>query len=175
MIRLNIISALTVLGFAVSATPQALAGDDGAGVINNPVKNTSVVGRTYCGVTRTLTNLPIPGFEITSSVGRRKTTFLEGGVFTTEFLSGNSNTYLSDGTVVSNVGAGNDGVGSYVQTGAKLDLTLSSGLLATWYVSSDGSALHGTRIMNFMAMNGETVGRTITWTFVESDVCEGEL
>lgn len=60
MTKLNIIAVFATVSLALSATSQALASDNGPGVINNPIKNASVAGRTYCGVTTTLTNLTYP-------------------------------------------------------------------------------------------------------------------
>ncbi len=167
---------LVVLIGAMLAT-AAYADDDDDQDHDGRDRDASVAGRTYCVVTNTLTNFPAPAgvFELRSSVARRMTTFNYDGTFSQVVLSSKSNTYNADGTVDAEIGAASDGIGSFVQTGSRLDLVLSSTLLATWYVSKDGSTLHGTRIRSFVAGNGQTVGQTITWTAVEGRECIGEL
>ena len=167
--------SLVVLLGAVLATAAIADDDDDEGKSSDG--SAKVAGRTYCVVTNSLTNLPGPVevFELRSSVARRMTTFDKDGTFAQIVLSANSNTYNANGTVDSEIGSATDGAGSYIQTGTRLDLVLSSGLLATWYASKDGSTLHGTRIRSLTLGNGQVIGQTITWTAVEGDACVGEL
>lgn len=174
--RLNIMIASVALIAGLGAWPggSGHAEEPGAGLVNNPLLDPSkVAGRTYCVVTSVWANHPAPGFELRSRVARRMTTFLGGGVYTTVFLSEVENRYLADGTVVTSTVEGSDGFGTYTQSGTKLNVVLSSGAAATWYVSGDGSTIHGTRIAHLPVAGG--IGVTTHWTLVESDVCDAEL
>ncbi len=165
---------------ALAARTQAL--EDSA-------PNSSVEGRTYCFVL----NLQVmigrangDTEELQSNVIRRTATF-SGGMFEASHLSNILNKQLDDGTVthdeVDPIGLL---LGAYTQTGSKVDITFDTGLSANWYVSKDGSVIHGSSITHSAIRHPElppglppvvTIGFVRNWTLVETDpldVCDAE-
>jgi hypothetical protein len=157
---------------------RTLALEDGA-------PTSSVEGRTYCFVL----NLQVmrgransDSEELQNNVIRRTATF-SGGFFEASHLSNILNNQLDDGTVtpddVNPIGLL---IGTYTQTGSKVDVAFDTGLTANWYVSKDGSVIHGSSITH--AAFGPpgfppvvTVGTVRNWTLVETDpldICDVE-
>lgn len=145
----------------------------------------SVEGRTYCFVL----NLQVmrgransDTEELQSNVIRRTATF-SGGLFAASHISNSLNNQLDDGTVtpddVDPIGLL---IGTYTQSGSKVDIAFGTGLTANWYVSTDGSVIHGSSITH--AAFGPpgvppvvTVGMVRNWILVETnplDVCDAE-
>ena len=153
--------------------------------LEDSAPNSSVEGRTYCFVL----NLQImtgrannDTEELQSNVIRRTATF-SGGMFDASHLSNILNKQLDDGTVtpddVDPIGLL---IGTFTQTGSKVDITFGTGLSANWYVSKDGSTIHGSSITH-SAFGPPglppvvTVGFVRNWTLVETDpldVCDAE-
>jgi len=145
----------------------------------------SVEGRTYCFVLnlqvmrgRAITDTE----ELQSNVIRRTATF-SGGSFEASHLSNNLNNQLDDGTVIpDDVNPIGLLLGTYTQTGRKVDIAFDSGLTANWYVSTDGSVIHGSSITHAAfgppgAPPVVTVGQVRNWILVETnsfDVCDAE-
>ena len=157
---------------------RTLALEDGA-------PTSSVEGRTYCFVLdlQVMKGRANSGTEeLQSNVIRRTATF-SGGLFEASHLSNILNNQLDDGTVtpddVDPIGLL---IGTYTQTGSKVDIVFDTGLTANWYVSTDGSVIHGSSITH--AAFGPpglppvvTVGTVRNWTLVETnplDVCDAE-
>ena len=150
--------------------------------LEDSAPDSSVDGRTYCFVL----NLSImrgdtrdKSEELQTNVIRRTATF-SGGVFTGWFLSNVLNNQKDDGTVLPGLGDPIDPLmASYIQTGNKLDmdfLDMASGLVssANWYVSKDGSVIHGSMIsQSSFGPPGvppvRSVGFVRNWTLVETD------
>ena len=137
--------------------------------------NSSVEGRTYCFV---LNMLIMRGDAsdstelLISRVIRRTFTFNGDGTFNGLIESDVLNQHADDG-IVTLVAQGNgDVTGLYTQTGNKLDMMIFN-YSANWYVSKDGSVIHGTRISQ-SAGGPITVGITRNWTLVENDTCDME-
>ena len=150
------------------------------------VPDQSVEGRVYCSVL----NLQImrgrandQSEELQSRVIRRKVSFA-GGVLEGPLDSHVLNTQLDDGTV--NAGTAAPIlllVATYTQSGSKVDVTFDNGSTANWYVSKDGSLIHGSTIQHraFGPPGGlppvVTVGSVRNWTLVETganDSCDAE-
>jgi hypothetical protein len=111
-----------------------------------------------------------------SRVIRRTFTFNNDGTYTGLIVSDVENTQADDGTVTLNTLTNSDLSGTYTQTGNKLDMMILS-FSANWYVSKDGSVIHGTRILQLGPFGGPnmiTVGITRNWTLVENDTCDIE-
>jgi hypothetical protein len=165
---------------ALAARTQAL--EDSA-------PTSSVEGRTYCFVL----NLQImrgransDTEELQSNVIRR-TAMFSGGMFEASHLSNILNKQLDDGTVIHDE-ADPIGLllGTYTQTGSKVDITFDTGLSVNWYVSKDGSVIHGSSITHSAIRPPGlppglppvvTVGFVRNWTLVETDpldICDVE-
>jgi hypothetical protein len=150
------------------------------GALEAAAPTASVEGRTYCFVLD-LTDMRGIGINQTerlfTSIIRRTATF-DSGTFEAPLLSHVRNTQGDDGVVTPSVETSPDPLlGSYVQTGNRLDLAFTNGTTATWYVSRDGSLLSGTSI-SFIGPVGPgsaTIGQTRHWTLVENDACLAEL
>jgi hypothetical protein len=153
--------------------------------LEDSAPNSSVEGRTYCFVL----NLQVmigrannETEELQSNVIRRTATF-SGGMFDASHLSNTLNKQLDDGTVahddVDPIGLL---IGTFTQTGSKVDITFDTGLSANWYVSKDGSTIHGSSITHSaLGPPGQppvvTIGFVRNWTLVETDpldVCDAE-
>ena len=155
--------------------------------LEDSAPDSSVDGRTYCFVL----NLSImrgdtrdKSEELQTNVIRRTATF-SGGVFTGWFLSNVLNNQKDDGTVLPGLGDPIDPLmASYIQTGNKLDmdfLDMASGLVssANWYVSKDGSVIHGSTISQLSVFGPpgfppvfppvRSFGFVRNWTLVETD------
>ena len=162
---------------SLAARTQAL--EDAA-----PTQN--VEGRDYCFVLNVQImrgRAPDASEELQNNVIRRKVNFSSGAV-QGALISGVLNNQLDDGTVL----AGTAGLvpnllATYVQTGSKIDVTFNNGDTANWYVSKDGSLIHGAMIghLEFGPPGGlppvVTVGLHRNWTMVETDpndVCDAE-
>jgi hypothetical protein len=146
----------------------------------------SVEGRDYCFVL----NLQImrgraldASEELQNNVIRRKVHFA-GGTLAGALISNVLNNQLDDGTVLAGTAAPIPNLlATYVQTGSKIDVIFGNGNTANWYVSKDGSLIHGAMIghLEFGPPGGlppvVTVGLLRNWTMVETDpndVCDAE-
>lgn len=152
-------------------------------------RTSSVEGRTYCSVlTQTILRADssgTPPFDrdgIAIQVIRRTFTFLEGGTTFEGVLDGarvQNNLSVVPGIVsLFDPGASPSPiVGTYVQTGQKLDMNITTiGIQPTWYVSKDGSVIHGTRIDQAVNTNPIGISTLVTrdWTLVENNTCDAE-
>ena len=148
-------------------------------VLEGSAPDSSVEGRTYCFVLNldVMTGQASDSTEVLiSRVIRRKFTFNNDGTFTGLIVSDVGNTQADDGTVTLDTPANSDVSGTYTQTGNKLDMMILD-FSANWYVSKDGSVIHGTRILHLGPFPGpfmRTVGITRNWTLVENDTCDIE-
>ena len=173
-------------GLCLVAYQSAFAQGMGRG---DPHPDSSVDGRTYCSVlTQTILrsdSVAAPDAEaISIRVIRRTFTFLEGGTNFEGELDGarvQNNLLVGTGAVnLIDTGASPSLIlGTYVQTGQKLDMNITTiGIQATWYVSKDGSVIHGTRIDQAVTTQAVTpfLSFLITrdWTLVENDTCDAE-
>lgn len=164
----------------IQAQLDALAARTQALEDNAP--DSSVEGRTYCF---DLSLLIMRGRafngteELQTNVIRRTATF-SGGVFSGSLLSNVLNNQLDDGTVIPGLGDPIDPLlATYTQSGSKVDITFTNGTTANWYVSKDGSTIHGSTISHSSFGPGGvvTVGFVRNWTLVETDpldVCDAE-
>jgi hypothetical protein len=200
MRSLNVLFLIAVILFAQSATAQD-SPSSGASpfqniqtqldelaartlALENSAPTSSVEGRTYCFVL----NLQVmrgransETEELQSNVIRRTATFSDG-MFEASHLSNTLNNQLDDGTVVADdVDPIGLLVGTYTQTGSKVDISFGAGPTANWYVSADGSAIHGSSISYAAFPRGlppvVTVGTVRNWTLIETnplDVCDAE-
>jgi hypothetical protein len=200
MRSLNVLCLIAVILFAQSATAQDSLSSRASPFQNfqtqldelaartlaleNSAPSSGVEGRTYCFVL----NLQVmrgransETEELQSNVIRRTATFSEG-MFEASHLSNTLNNQLDDGTVVpDDVDPIGLLVGTYTQTGSKVDISFDAGLTANWYVSADGSAIHGSSI-SYAAFPRElppvvTIGTVRNWTLIETnplDVCDAE-
>ena len=156
----------------------------------DPHPDSSVEGRTYCSVlTQTILRSDsgtAPNAEaISIRVIRRTFTFLDGGTNFEGVLDGTrvqNNLLVGIGVVnLNDTGASPSPIlGTYLQTGQKLDMNITTiGIQAIWYVSKDGSVIHGTRIDQAVTTQGVTpfLSFLITrdWTLVENDTCDAEV
>jgi hypothetical protein len=146
--------------------------------LEDSVPDSSVEGRTYCFDLRLLI-MRGRGFngteELQTNVIRRTATF-SGGVFSGLFLSNVLNNQLDDGTVIPGLGDPIDPVlATYTQSGSKVNITFTDGTIANWYVSKDGSVIHGSRISHgsFGPGGVVTIGFMRNWTLVETDPLDG--
>ena len=148
--------------------------EDGAPTVN-------VEGRTYCSMLQ-LDIARARSFnateELQTNIIRRKATF-SGGAFSGAYISNVLNNQTDDGVVEHEDGEIIDPLlATYVQTGSKLDITFAAGPTATWYVSKDGSLIHGTKIEHGTFAGGlVTIGFVRSWTLIETDpldICDGE-
>ena len=147
-------------------------------VLEDSAPNSSVEGRTYCMVLNrdVMRGQASDSTEVLiSRVVRRTFTFNNDGTFTGLIESDVENTQADDGTVTLVTLANSDLLGTYTQTGNKLDMNILN-FPANWYVSKDGSVIHGTRILQLgpLGPNMITVGITRNWTLVENDTCDME-
>jgi hypothetical protein len=146
----------------------------------------SVEGRDYCFVLNLQImrgRAPDASEELQNNVIRRKVNFANGTV-AGALISNVLNNQLDDGTVLAGTAATVPNLlATYVQTGSKINVTFDSGDTANWYVSKDGSLIHGAMIRHqeFGPPNGlppiVTVGSHRNWTMVETDpndVCDAE-
>ena len=151
--------------------------------LESSAPTSSVEGRSYCF---TLNLLILRGRansateELQTNVIRRTATFSEG-VFTGGFVSNVLNNQSDNGVVTTGQGDPIDPLlATYTQTGNKIDVTFPAGTTANWYVSNDGSVIHGTTIGNTGPIGPGgviTVGFLRTWTLVEMgpfDTCDAE-
>lgn len=150
--------------------------------LEDNVPNSSVEGRTYCF---DLSLLIMRGRafsgteELQTNVIKRTATFSDG-VFSGSFLSNVLNNQLDDGTVIPGLGDPIDPLlATFTQSGSKLDIVFTDGTTANWYVSKDGSNIHGSAISHSSFGPGGvvTVGFVRNWTLVETDpldVCDAE-
>lgn len=135
--------------------------------------SSDVEGRTYCSMLE-LTVMRGKSFdeteELQTNIVRRTATF-SGGTFTGAYISNVLNNQTDVGVVENPPGAIIDPLlATYVQTGSKLDVTFAQGPAATWYVSKDGSLIHGTKIEHSVFAGGlVTVGFLRSWTLMETD------
>lgn len=145
----------------------------------------SVEGRDYCFVL----NVQImrgraldASEELQNNVVRRKVNFA-GGTLAGALISNVLNNQLDDGTVLAGTAAPIPNLlATYVQTGSKIDVIFGNGNTANWYVSKDGSLIHGAMIGHLDLPTGRvppvvTVGLLRNWTMVETDpndVCDAE-
>ena len=141
--------------------------------------DSSVEGRTYCFVLD-LTIMRGRGNtgteELQRNIIRRSATF-SGGTFTGAFLSNVLNNQLDDGTVSAGLGDPIDPfLATYAQAENKIDVTFGDGSVANWYVSKDGSSVHGTSILHGAFGPGGviTIGTVRNWTLIENDSCDME-
>jgi hypothetical protein len=146
----------------------------------------SVEGRDYCFVLNLQImrgRAPDASEELQNNVIRRKVNFANGTV-AGALISNVLNNQLDDGTVLAGTSAAVPNLlATYVQSGSKIDVTFGSGDTANWYVSKDGSLIHGAMIghLEFGPPGGlppvVTVGLHRNWTMVETDpndVCDAE-
>jgi hypothetical protein len=164
----------------LQAQIQALA--ERTELLEQNAPDASVEGRNYCFVLNLLimkgqsTNATE---ELQTNVIRRSATF-SGGTFTGSLLSNILNHQLDDGTVTPASGTPIDPLtATYTQTGSKVDVTFADSSTANWYVSKDGSLIHGSTIQHLVAGQGGvvTVGLLRNWTMVETDAldtCDAE-
>ncbi len=137
----------------------------------------SVEGRTYCFVLNLLImrGVSVNSTEqLASAVIRRRATFLSGS-FSAVLLSHVRNNQLDDGTVTLTLEPSPDPLlAAYTQTGNKIDIVFPDGSSANWYVSKDGSVIHGATNTSAGPFGPVTVGITRNWTLVENDTCDME-
>ncbi len=145
----------------------------------------SVEGRDYCFVLNVQImrgRAPDASEELQNNVVRRKVNFANGTV-AGALISNVLNNQLDDGTVLAGTAAPIPNLlATYVQTGSKIDVTFDNGNTANWYVSKDGSLIHGAMIGHLEFPPGGlppvvTVGLHRNWTMVETDpndVCDAE-
>jgi len=146
----------------------------------------SVEGRDYCFVLNLQImrgRAPDASEELQNNVIRRKVNFANGLV-DGALISNVLNNQLDDGTVLAGTAAPVPNLlATYVQTGSKIDVTFDSGDTANWYVSKDGSLIHGAMIRHSEFGPGGglppvvTVGLHRNWTMVETDpndTCDAE-
>ncbi len=153
--------------------------------LEDSAPNSSVEGRTYCFVLnlQVMIGRAVSDTEELQSNVIRRTAMFSGGMFEASHLSNILNKQLDDGTVTHDE-ADPIGLllGTYTQTGSKVDITFDTGLSANWYVSKDGSVIHGSSLTH-SAFGPPglppvvTVGFVRNWTLVETnplDVCDAE-
>jgi hypothetical protein len=146
----------------------------------------SVEGRDYCFVLnlQIMRGRPADGLEeLQNNVIRRKVNF-SNGMVEGALLSNVLNNQLDDGNVLAGTATTIPNLlATYVQTGSKIDVAFGSGDAANWYVSKDGSLIHGAMIRHRdIGPPGEsppvvTIGTLRSWTMVETapnDVCDAE-
>jgi hypothetical protein len=153
--------------------------------LEDSAPTSSVEGRTYCFILNMqimIGRANTDTEELQSNVIRRTATFSDG-MFEASHVSNNLNKQLDDGTVTSDdVNPIGLLFGTYTQTGSKVDIAFDTGLMANWYVSTDGSVIHGSSITHDSfgppgAPPVVTVGRVRNWILVETnplDVCDAE-
>jgi hypothetical protein len=140
--------------------------------------NSNVDGRTYC-FDLSLLIMRGRAFNGTEELQRnviKRTATFSGGLFSGALLSNVLNNQLDDGTVITGLGNPIDPLlATYTQTGSKVDVTFADGSTANWYVSKDGSTIHGSNISHSSFGPGGvvTVGFVRNWTFVETDPLDG--
>ena len=199
MRSIQVLFLLATASLAQSAFAQGIEGvpfnglqaqiDELTQALENMTPDSSVEGRTYCSVlTQTILRADssgTPPFDrdgMAIRVIRRTFTFLDGGTNFEGVLDGvrvQNNLNVVPGLVsVFDPGASPSPIeGTYIQNGQKLDMNITTiGMQATWYVSKDGSVIHGTHIDQ--AVNTSPIGIstlfTREWTLVENDTCDGE-
>ena len=135
--------------------------------------SSDIEGRTYCSMLE-LTVMRGKSFDETEELQThiiRRTARFSGGTFTGAYISNVLNNQTDVGVVENPAGQIIDPLlATYVQTGSKLDVTFAQGPAATWYVSKDGSLIHGTKIEHLVVGGGRaTVGFLRSWTLLETD------
>jgi hypothetical protein len=146
--------------------------------LEDSAPDSSVEGRTYCFNLDLLVmrGRAFNGTEELQTNVIRRTAVFSGGVFSGSFLSNVLNNQLDDGTVIPGLGVPIDPLlATYTQSGSKVDITFTNGTTANWYVSKDGSVIHGSTISHssFPTPRGVvTVGFLRNWTLVENDTCD---
>jgi len=146
--------------------------------LQDAAPDSSVEDRTYCFV---LDLTIMRGWsadgseELQHNIIRRTATF-SGGTLNATLLSNVLNNQQDDGIVIAGLGDPFELSATYLQSGAKLDITFSNGSTANWYVSKDGSLIHGSTILHGVFAPGGvvTIGFVHNWTLVENDTCDLE-
>ena len=155
--------------------------------LEDSAPNSSVDGRSYCFVlnVQVMRGHKNQGTdELRSQVIRRSGTF-SGGRFIASLLSNVENSLLHDNTVFhDDTRPTIDPVeATYTQTGTKIDIVFDlNSVSANWYVSKDGSLIHGTDI-GYLQFGPEeapvlTVGLLRNWTLTEAvspELCDAEF
>jgi hypothetical protein len=148
--------------------------------LEDSVPDSSVEGRTYCFNLDMLImrGRAVNGTEELQTNVIRRTAVFSGGVFSGLFLSNVLNNQLDDGTVIPGLGVPIDPLlATYTQSGSKVDITFTNGTTANWYVSKDGSVIHGSTILHSSIPTPRglvMVGFLRNWTLVENDTCDME-
>jgi len=199
MRSVQILFLLATASLAQSAFAQGTGGvpfdelqsqiDELTQALESIAPDSSVEGRTYCSVlTQTILRADssgTPPFDRDGTavrVIRRTVTFLPGGTNFEGVLDGvrvQNNLLVVPGlvSVFDPSASPSLAEGTYIQNGQKLDMNITTiGLQATWYVSKDGSVIHGTHIDQAVNTNPINISTLITrhWTLVENDTCDGE-
>ena len=151
----------------------------------NPHPVQSVAGRTYCAVVDWVTMIgisnPDTGVEVEwldQGVLRGVATFDHSGNYYRQFLSQEADRQFDAGVVSPLDLDPFDVIGTYVQSGSKLNMVLDvvgqndSTLLATWYVSKDGSVIQGTALRYFDEGGPVTTSQKLKWSLIEGDDCD---
>lgn len=151
----------------------------------NPHAVQSVAGRTYCTVVDWVTmigfsdpDVPAEAELLDQGVLRGVATFDGSGTYYRQFLSQEVHRQNDAGVVAPVAVAPFDVIGAYVQSGSKLNMALDvvgedvDTLLATWYVSKDGSMIRGTALRYFDEGGPVTTSQKLEWTLVEGDDCD---
>lgn len=139
-----------------------------------------VAGRTYCSNVDVLSFQKSDNNRITGKIAaRERITFGWAGELVVEFLSVGVNLSIEGAaptiTFVDDTPR-DPRTGTYTQTGSRVDVVLDGGagedIAANWYVSGDGSVIHGavTRRITPVATN-TTIGETFSWTLIEGSDC----
>jgi len=147
-------------------------------ILQGAAPDSSVEDRTYCFVldlTLMRGQSSDGSEELQRSIIRRTATF-SGGTLSATLLSNVLNKQQDDGIVIAGLGDPFELSATYSQAGAKLDVTFENGSTANWYVSKDGSLIHGSTITHGVFGPGGvvTIGFVRNWTLVESDACDME-
>jgi len=136
-----------------------------------------VAGRTYCSVLNWVNLVGFLGVEgrERNAIVRRRVTFSDDGLtWSSAPVSWLVNVLTDTGNVFA-LNLANDPAtgpigGDYTQTGSKVVIEYPEGDTATWYVSKDGSMIHGSRIRWYLNQDAEPelqIGETINWSLVE--------
>jgi hypothetical protein len=148
--------------------------------LEDSAPDSSVEGRTYCFNLDLLImrGRAANGTEELQTNVIRRTAVFSGGLFTGSFLSNVLNNQRDNGAVIPGLGNPIDPLlATYTQSGNKVDITFTNGTTANWYVSKDGSVIHGSTISHLPAstpLGLVTFGFLRNWTLVENDTCDME-
>jgi hypothetical protein len=170
----------------VLASAFALQPAHGQGRGNgNPHPVQSVAGRTYCAVVDWVTTIGISNPDtnveaewLDQGVLRGVATFDHSGNYYRQFLSQEADRQYDNGVVSPLALDPFDVIGSYVQSAGKLNMVLDvvgqddTTLLATWYVSKDGSVIQGTLLRYFDNGDAVTSSQKLKWSLIEGDDCD---